>query len=119
MQSGEDHGRQPLEIVAAVAVVVQRLALSWVALADAPRWSEEAGATVGPVNYVAVAVAVIAASAVVAVLGFVFSLVRSRQRRLVVTGPDMPTDWGLVLLMIGSAGLLSGIGVVVFLLLTT
>ena len=69
-------------------------------------------------NYVAVAVAVMLASAVVAVAGFVFSLVRSRNRRLAATGPDMPTDWGLVLLMIGLAGLLSGLGVVVFLLLT-
>ena len=76
-------------------------------------------ATVGTVNDVAVAVAVIIASAVVAAVGFTSSLVRSRQRRLVVTGPDMPTDWGLVLLMIGFAGLISGVGVVVFLLLTT
>jgi len=71
------------------------------------------------VNYVAVAVAVMIASAVVALLGFVFSLVRSRRRRLIITGPDMPTDYGLVLLMIGLAGLISGLGVVVFLLLTT
>jgi hypothetical protein len=72
-----------------------------------------------PVNYLAVAVAVIIASAVVAVLGFVVSIVRSRSRRLVTTGSDMPTDYGLVLLMIGLAGLISGLGVTVFLLLTT
>jgi len=71
------------------------------------------------VNYVAVAVAVMIASAVVALSGFVFSLVRSRRRRLITTGPDMPTDYGLVLLMIGLSGLISGLGVVVFLLLTT
>jgi hypothetical protein len=78
-----------------------------------------AAATVGPVNYLAVAVAVIIASAVVAVLGFVVSIVRSRSRSLVTAGSDMPTDYGLVLLMIGLAGLISGLGVTVFLLLTT
>ena len=70
-------------------------------------------------NYLAVAVAVMIASAVVALAGFVLSFARSRRRRLTTTGPDMPTDYGLVLMMIGLAGLISGLGVVVFLLLTT
>ena len=69
-------------------------------------------------NYLAVAVAVIIASAVIAMVGFVISLVRSRSQRLATTVSDMPTDYGLVLLMIGLAGLISGLGVTAFLLLT-
>lgn len=70
-------------------------------------------------NYLAVAVAVIIVSAVIAAAGVVVSIRGFRHRRLTTTtGSDMPTDFGLVALMIGLAGLISGLGVVVFLLLT-
>ncbi len=67
----------------------------------------------------AVSVGAMVADAVVALVGFVLSFVRSRRRRPATTGPDMPTDYGLVLAMIGLGGVISALGVVVFLLLTT
>ena len=72
------------------------------------------------VDYLAIAVAIVIASVVIAVAGGVVSITAFRHRRLLsATGSDMPTDFGLVALMIGLAGLISGLGVVVFLLLTT
>lgn len=76
-----------------------------------------AAATVSRMSQVAVAMVVILASATIAVVGFFVSLMRSRSRRIAATGAATMTDYGLVLLVIGLAGLISGLGMIVFLLL--